>query len=230
MGSVMADDVRFDPRVPLLLLLSMTTGLVDAASILGLGRVFTANMTGNVVFLGFAVAGLPGFAWMSFVVAIVTFLMGAAVGGRVGVSYHSRPERHWLLVAALVETALLWIAAVLAMGFDVGTPEPVRLHAIIGVTGVAMGFRNATVRSMKVPDLTTTVLTLTLTGLAADSRAAGGTGPNVARRIGAVVAIFAGSLIGAIMLVVFGLTAPLAVAGALILFGTVAYSMHPSAG
>jgi uncharacterized membrane protein YoaK (UPF0700 family) len=49
----------FDPRVPLLLLLSLTTGLVDAASVLGLGKVFTANMTGNVVFLGFAAAGVP---------------------------------------------------------------------------------------------------------------------------------------------------------------------------
>jgi uncharacterized membrane protein YoaK (UPF0700 family) len=65
----------FDPRVPLLLLLSVTTGLVDAASILGLGKVFTANMTGNVVFLGFAAAGVAGFEAGPYVVAILSFML-----------------------------------------------------------------------------------------------------------------------------------------------------------
>jgi hypothetical protein len=45
---------------PLLLLLTVVTGLVDAASYLKLGHVFVANMTGNVVFLGFAIAGAGG--------------------------------------------------------------------------------------------------------------------------------------------------------------------------
>ena len=65
------------PLPGLLLFLSATTGLVDAASVLGLGKVFTANMTGNIVFLGFAAAGTPGFAVAPFVVAIATFMLGA---------------------------------------------------------------------------------------------------------------------------------------------------------
>lgn len=219
-----------DPRVPLLLLLSATTGLVDAASVLGLGRVFTANMTGNVVFLGFAAAGLPGFAWLSFIAAIASFLLGALAGGWTAKRHVGRPLRRWLLIAAILEALLLWIAAVVAIGLGQGTPEPARLFPIIALTGVAMGFRNATVRQMKVADLTTTVLTLTVTGIAADSAAAGGGNTNWARRVGAIVAIFAGSLVGAVMLVQFGLTAPLAFAGALILFGTLAYIAHPSAG
>ena len=56
---------NLDPRVPLMLLLSFVTGLVDAISVLGLGKVFTANMTGNVVFLGFAAAGAPNFHALS---------------------------------------------------------------------------------------------------------------------------------------------------------------------
>jgi Protein of unknown function (DUF1275) len=48
-----------DPIVPLLLLIATTTGLVDAVSVLGLGLVFCANMTGNIVFLGFALAEIP---------------------------------------------------------------------------------------------------------------------------------------------------------------------------
>jgi uncharacterized membrane protein YoaK (UPF0700 family) len=68
----------------LLLLLSVTTGLVDAISVLGLGKVFTANMTGNIVFLGFAASGAPGFRVAPYLVAISAFLVGAAVAGRTG--------------------------------------------------------------------------------------------------------------------------------------------------
>lgn len=87
-----------------------------------------------------------------------------------------------------------------------------------------MGYRNATIRQLKVADLTTTVLTLTLTGLSADSRAAGGTGTNWRRRVGAVIAIFAGAALGAGLLVHVGLYAPLALAGAIVLFGTLAFA------
>ena len=216
-------DTPPDPRVPLLLLLSATTGLVDAASVLGLGKVFTANMTGNVVFLGFAASGAPGFKVLPSVVALVSFMLGAIVGGRMGKAHVGGSERRWLLTSAVVETILLWLAALLALGFDVATQSPeARLYLIIGLTGVAMGYRNATIRQLKVADLTTTVLTLTLTGLGADSRAAGGTGTNWRRRIGAVVAIFAGAALGAGLLVHVGLWAPLALAGAVIVLGTLA--------
>ncbi len=214
-----------DPRVPLLLLLSVTTGLVDAASVLGLGKVFTANMTGNVVFLGFAASGAPGFKILPFVVALASFMIGALVGGRTGKAHAGRSERRWLLTAAVVETALLWAAAFLALGFDIATQSPeARLYQIIGLTGVAMGYRNATIRQLKVVDLTTTVLTLTLTGLSADSRVAGGTGTNWRRRVGAVIAIFAGAALGAGLLVHIGLYAPLALAGTVVLFGTLAFA------
>lgn len=212
----------------LLLLLSVTTGLVDAISVLGLGKVFTANMTGNVVFLGFAAAGTPGFRVLPYLVAMLAFLAGALVGGRAGQMHRGRPLRHWLLTAAGIEAALLWIAAVVAIGFDIATQSPsAALYAIIALTGVAMGFRNATIRQLRIPDLTTTVLTLTLTGLAADSRWAGGTNPNWARRIGGVAAIFAGAAVGAAMVIHLGLSAPLLLAGVLTLAGTVACAMHP---
>lgn len=223
---------RSGPPLPwLLLLLSVTTGLVDAISVLGLGKVFTANMTGNVVFLGFAAAGVPGFKTMPYLVAMLAFLLGALVAGRTGKIHHGRPLRRWLLTAAGIEAALLWIAAIVAAGFDVATQSPsAGLFAIIALTGLAMGFRNATIRQLKVPDLTTTVLTLTLTGLAADSRWAGGTNPNWPRRVGGVAAIFAGAAAGAAMVVHIGLVAPLIVAGLLTLAGTVACALHPQSG
>lgn len=217
------------PALPwLLLLLSLTTGLVDAISILGLGKVFTANMTGNIVFLGFAAAGAPGFRVAPYIVALAAFLFGALVAGRTGRVHATRPLRRWLVTAALLEASLLWIAAALAMGFDVAAQTPsATLFAIIALTGTAMGFRNGTIRQLKVPDLTTTVLTLTLTGLAADSTPAGGGNPNWGRRLGGVAAIFAGAALGAVMVTHLGLALPLMITGALVLVGTLACAAHP---
>ena len=224
-----SNSASFDPRVPLLLMLSVTTGLVDAASVLGLGKVFTANMTGNVVFLGFAAAGTPGFAAPPFFVAILSFLIGATIAGRSGKMHAGSTERRFLLTAAVIETILLWLAAAFAAGFNVVEQAPTHtLYVIIILTGLAMGFRNATIRQLKVPDLTTTVLTLTLTGLAADSRAAGGDNPNWARRASAVLSIFVGAAVGAWLLLNVGLVAPLALAGGLVLTGTAVCSLHPA--
>src|ERR1700751_2751568 len=66
-------------------LLGMTavTGLVDAISFLSLGHVFTANMTGNVVLLGFASAGVPEVSVARSLTALMAFLVGAAAGGRI---------------------------------------------------------------------------------------------------------------------------------------------------
>jgi len=227
----MAQPNQTSPLPLLLLLLSVTTGLVDAISVLGLGKVFTANMTGNVVFLGFAAVGTPGFRVAPYCVALAAFLTGALVAGRIGKAHAGRPLRRWLMAAASIETVLLWIAAVVAIGYDVTVqPSGPQMFGIIALTALAMGFRNATIRQLKVPDLTTTVLTLTLTGLAADSTAAGGANPNWGRRIASVAAIFAGAGVGAALVTHGGLVPPLLLAGALILVGTIVCAFHPSAG
>ncbi|RVT91193.1 YoaK family protein [Sphingomonas crocodyli] len=203
--------------VPLMLALSATTGLIDAVSVIGLGKVFTANMTGNIAFLGFAAAGTPGFYFAPMLTALGLFLVGAAIGGRSARMHQDRPLARWLLVSATIEAILLIAAAGFAIGYDIASlsPRP-NLYAIIGLTALAMGYRNATVRSLKVPDLTTTVLTLTLTGLAADSAAGAGGNANWGRRILAVVMIFAGAAVGAFLLLHWGLAIPLLVAAAII--------------
>src|SRR2546430_17353570 len=77
----------------LLLVLTVTTGLIDAVSVLGLGRVFTANMTGNVVFLGFALARVPGFSAVRSLAALPAFPPGAGIGGRLGIRPHGSRRR-----------------------------------------------------------------------------------------------------------------------------------------
>jgi uncharacterized membrane protein YoaK (UPF0700 family) len=218
------------PLPGLLLFLSATTGLVDAASVLGLGKVFTANMTGNIVFLGFAAAGTPGFAVLPFLVALLAFMLGAVIAGRIAVAHVERPLRLWLVRAAAIEAVLLWIAAGVSLRLDVPSQTPAAAaFAVIALTAIAMGFRNATIRQLKVPDLTTTVLTMTITGIAADSKLAGGSGANLGRRLAAIAAILAGAAIGAVLVMASGLAAPLALAGAMVLFGTLACARHPSA-
>ena len=220
---------RADPLPWVLMVLTVTTGLIDAVSVLGLGRVFTANMTGNIVFLGFAAAGVSGFSVARTLVSLAGFVAGAVLGGRLGVAMASVTRRRWLLTVAVVESGLLLVAAWLAIGYDLVAFTPVlTLDALIVLTAVAMGLRNATVRRLAVPDLTTTVLTLTLTGIAADSTLAGGRNPRVGRRLAAMLAIFAGSAVGAVLVSWGGLTLPLAVSGACILLVTVVYATHPA--
>jgi uncharacterized membrane protein YoaK (UPF0700 family) len=227
--STMTTPSRPDPLPVVLVVLTMTTGLVDAVSVLGLGRVFTANMTGNVVFLGFAMARVPGFSAARAVVSLAGFLVGALIGGRLGASMASVSRRRWLLTVAVVEAGLFFVAAWVAIGYDIETTTPVTsLYAMIVLTAVAMGLRNATVRRLAVADLTTTVLTLTLTGIAADSVLAGGSNLNWVRRLAAIVAIFAGAAIGAVLLSKGRLSLPLIVTGACIVLATAVYAVHPA--
>jgi uncharacterized membrane protein YoaK (UPF0700 family) len=227
-GQMEHEGAEQDIHLPaVLLVLTMTTGLIDAVSVLGLGRVFTANMTGNIVFLGFALAAAPGFSASRSLAALGAFLVGAIVGGRLSVSLGSS-RRRWLVVAATVEAAALLTAAVLALGSEHSAETlPSRIYALIGLTAVAMGVRNATVRKLAVPDLTTTVLTLTLTGLGADSGLAGGRNPRWRRRLSSVVAMLIGATVGALLVRNAKLAWPLALSGVLALGAAWWYAARP---
>ena len=169
----------------ILLVMTAVTGIVDAVSYLALGHVFTANMTGNVVLLGFAVAGVKGLSAARSLAALFCFLAGAVFGGRVSVPQAPGP--------LLVETALLLLAGLAALLPD----QNLSLYCVIAITAAAMGYRNAVVRKIGLPDLTTTVLTLTITGLGADSRLAGGENPRWRRRVAAILALVIGAFAGA---------------------------------
>jgi uncharacterized membrane protein YoaK (UPF0700 family) len=202
---------RDRPLIVTLLGLTAVTGLVDAVSFLGLGRIFTANMTGNFVLLGFALAGVQGLSVVRSTTALAGFAAGSVVGARL-----TRPERsapRQLLIAMGCEVALLLAAGVVTIG---QTGDPVSLPAYIVITflAVAMGLRSAAVRRVAVPDLTTTVLTLTLAGLAADSVLAGGHGLRTGRRAVSIVAMVAGAFVGAVLLDQFSVAIALFVGAA----------------
>jgi uncharacterized membrane protein YoaK (UPF0700 family) len=198
---------RVQPLLLALSLLTLVTGLVDAACYLGLGRVFTANMTGNVVLLAFGATGAQGLPVLAPTVSLVVFLVGATAGGRLasrlvglaGAEVPAPVRRRWVMIALLGELGLVAVAGVVAVGLPVGGGGA-RRYVVIAVLAAALGLQNATVRRLAVPDVTTTVLTLTLTGLAADSWLAGGRSPRAGRRAAAVGLMAAGALAGALLL------------------------------
>ena len=184
----------------MLLGLTAVAGLIDAVSYLGLGHVFAANMTGNIVFLGFAAAGAQGLSVERSGAALVAFLLGAILGGRMALTADSARRHSWLGTAFGLEGALLAVATLVSLGEGASLGGDVRrLYAAIVLIGFAMGLRNATIRRVGVPDITTTVLTLTLTGLAADSSLAGGQNPRWATRTGSVAAMFVGAALGVVL-------------------------------
>jgi len=198
---------RVEPLLLALSLLTLVTGLVDAACYLGLGRVFTANMTGNVVLLAFGATGAQGLPVLAPTVSLVVFLVGAAAGGRLssrlvgpaGAEVPASVRRRWVTITLLLELLLVAVAGVMALGLPVGGGGA-RRYVVIGLLAAGLGLQNATVRRLAVPDVTTTVLTLTLTGLAADSWLAGGRSPRTGRRVAAVGLMAAGALAGALLL------------------------------
>src|SRR5439155_16264570 len=135
---------RHGPLPPLLLGLTFVTGLVDAFSYLLLGHVFVANMTGNVVFLGFAFAGATGFSIPASLVALGSFVFGALIGGKAGSRLGS--HRGHLLAVTTSFQALLIGASVVVAG---ASGEPVTSgyrYALIVLLGLSMGIQNATAR------------------------------------------------------------------------------------
>jgi uncharacterized membrane protein YoaK (UPF0700 family) len=187
-------------------LLTLVTGLVDAACYLGLGQVFTANQTGNAVLLAFGAAGAEGLPILGPTVSLLVFLAGAAAGGwlatrRVGpagTAMSAEARQRWFILALAIELVMVAAAGAAAIGLPVDGGGA-RRYAVIALLAGALGLQNATVRRLAVPDITTTVLTMTLTGLAADLHLAGRS-PRVRRRVAAVVLMAAGALVGALLL------------------------------
>jgi uncharacterized membrane protein YoaK (UPF0700 family) len=182
-------------------LLTFVTGLVDAASYLSMGHIFTANMTGNIVLLGLAVANVPGFSMLRSITALIFAFAGGIVSGRLVLWTANWRRSHWLGLAAGMETTLLFVACMLlVMQHDSVVLPSSSLYGIIALTALAMGIRNGTVRRLGVPDITTTVLTLTVAALASESSLAGGNNPRWGRRISAVFSMFFGAAVGAFLL------------------------------
>lgn len=188
-------------HLTLMLVLTFSTGVVDAIGYLGLDRVFTANMTGNVVILAMGLTGQGGLPVVGPLIALAGFVVGAAAAGRMlkGVpkGWHRRDTVVLAVVAALLVVALVPSLLVAA------TPLPVRVALpVTALLAIAMGMQAGTARHIAVTDVTTVVVTSTLAALAFDSRLGRHTGQAWFRRLAAVVLLALGALAGALLLLV----------------------------
>ena len=203
------------PLPGLLFLLTAVTGVIDAVSLLTLGRVFVANITGTIVTLGLALAGTLGIVRETALAALLTFVLGAYAGGQM-IEPVRRPPR----AAAGVDDGG---RARLRRGRDPGgvpltasVAPTFTVRAVVAAALLAfgMGLQNAIVRRLKVPDITTTVVTMAVTGLVADEH--GGGRDSIVRRLIAVLMLLAGAALGAFLVLRAGPAWALVVSAAMI--------------
>jgi uncharacterized membrane protein YoaK (UPF0700 family) len=146
-------------EVALLPVLAVAAGSLDAISYLGLGQVFTANMTGNTVLLGVAVARGSGAAALRSAVAVAGFCVGAALGTALTLR-----RRRWPRAAVAGFAAEVILVAGLAVLWIVfGAHGEGRPHVLILLSAGAMGAQSAATRLAPVDGVNTTFITGTLT-------------------------------------------------------------------
>ncbi|MFZ1175051.1 MAG: YoaK family protein [Mycobacterium sp.] len=185
------------PTVAALLLLTFATGLADSISILVLGHVFVANMTGNVIFLGFWLAPKTSIDLTAVVVALPTFVCTTILSGRLSRHFGDR-TRPWITTVLASEIVLLVALSILA-GTGVLHYHNNSKLIMISILAVTFGLQHSSARQFGIQELSTTVLTSTIVSLGLDSHLAGGTGTREKLRISVVSTMCAGALFGATM-------------------------------
>jgi len=182
----------------LLVVLTVASGAIDAISYFGLGKIFSAFMTGNLVFLGFGLANIEG-PCLPIVLALSMFALGSYLGLRIATRRSDEtgwwPPRMSVLLAlvAIAEAAFLavwWATA--------GHPSVGITDLLIVLFSLAMGIQTAAVRSLGVQGVFTTAGTFTLvafTGVFAGARPAS----EMPRLVGVLVGLVVGAIGGGLL-------------------------------
>jgi len=217
---VQASEVRRDV---LLIGLTCAAGVVDAVSFLGLGQIFTANMTGNVVFLALALGERSFLSALRSGDAFVVFSLAALIAGQV--LLRPRPAGTWPRRVTL----LLWAQVACMVAFAVawtsvgGVPSGGVLYILIALSSFGMGLQNAAARHLAVPGLTTTVVTRALTGFMVDLPALGISGSEQRRAAATVASLFTGAAVGASFMAYARVFAPYVTVFTLVVVSVLAY-------
>jgi uncharacterized membrane protein YoaK (UPF0700 family) len=163
---VLIDD-RHGPLPALLMALTVLAGVVDAVSIAGLDHVFVAAQTGNFVLIGLGIAGIRGFSVAGSAISLVSFLAGAIAGTRIcrgSGNHRGRALRNTTAFKAVLAVPVT-IIALLAGGGNFSASVRTTITILLAAS---MGSQLALIRYLKVPDLMTAVMTLTMTGALTD--------------------------------------------------------------
>ena len=185
-------------HVWLMMALTVVTGALDAVGYLGLDRVFTGNMTGNVVILGMGIAAEEGLPVAGPLIALIGYVTGAAI---VGGLIRGRVRAWTPVVTATICVNAVILAAVATVLLLVPVPgQSLGGVAAAATIALVMGAQASIARFLAVTDMTTVVVTSTITSYASETLFTGGLAWFTHRRLWAVVAIFAGALAGGLMM------------------------------
>ncbi|MFE2235571.1 YoaK family protein [Streptomyces sp. NPDC059442] len=229
-------DRRIRSLTPFMAILTLTTGVVEAVSVLQLGPVFTATQTGSLLFLAFGLAGQGGLSVVAPVVSIGAFAVGAVIGARMDVRLDAHRHR-WFIIALVTEGLLIALAALAGWGVVPSEGAPSARHSVvIALLALPMGIRNVTALRINIPDMPTTVVTRGMTALLSGSAlghdpALGYGSGAVRRRSASVLAMFVGGLIGAYLVRLgWSVTAVLLPVAAVVLVLAAVHSLTPPPG
>lgn len=205
----------------MLMALTLLAGVVDATSILALDHVFVATITGNVVFLGLGLIGAAGFSVISSVVAVAGFVLGIFPGDRLcrlSTGHRGRAVRNVAAMKAVLAVPVTIIVLVASEPL----PTAVRL-VVTALLAASFGGQLALVRYLKVPDLLTAVMTMTMIGVLTE-RGRSRQDPVLLRRLLAIISFLLGVVIGGSLAAHVGPAASLAFG--LLIIAAVAAGSH----
>ncbi|MBI5340585.1 MAG: DUF1275 domain-containing protein [Mycolicibacterium rufum] len=183
-----------------MLTLSFTTGILDAATYLGLHGVFTANMTGNLIFISLGITGEATVPVLRAFLALGGFALGAAAAGRLLRRTATGSPGDWRIRVSILFVALVLAACAVAHGL--GSGSTVVLDALTVALAFAMGVQAMAARRVGVGDVTTVVVTSTMAGLMGENRFTGRSADRAltARRALAVATMGVGAVVGALLM------------------------------
>lgn len=186
-------------RERLVVVLAMTSGATDAIGFLALGSAFTSVMTGNMVLLGVGAANRDAALLLSCAVAILSFVVGAAIGARVAGSAASGDAVWPRAVSIALWVELVLFVAFAALWWGLGSePDPRWLLAMLGLNAGALGLQSSAIQRFGVAGLSTTYLTGTLTTVVI--RLTSGHGlRNVGHSLIILLGLVAGAAVGALL-------------------------------
>jgi uncharacterized membrane protein YoaK (UPF0700 family) len=214
-------------REILLTLTTFQTGILDAATFIGFG-IFVANMTGNVILLGAAIAHLYQHDVLPNIIAIIAFLAGGFVTGiyERATRQPAGDSRYFFASMTAIHCALYFTAASLMFTDIIPYDETSGLRLIIfALLALGQGSQIVLSKRAGLPEFTTAVITSTLADLFANANFAQVRGNGMRgqiRRTASVIALFVGSIIGAETFKYHGFSVALFVAGGIscvIIFG-----------
>ncbi|KAF2147592.1 uncharacterized protein K452DRAFT_282589 [Aplosporella prunicola CBS 121167] len=186
------------------LLLALSFGIQDSATY-PIFQCFASNQTGNTVLFAIHIFHLTSDDRLShtivpIAISLGAFLAGAIFFGQVACLLRSVRRKWWLLVSSSLQTAIVASAAGIQLGYAAARKSDTPIgRAALALQAVAAGGQVSMVRGLMMSDLTTTMATAALVDVLIDPQLFAAPAKNIGRnrRVGFLIALVAGSFIGA---------------------------------